>query len=713
MRRSAWLLPAFLLIVAAGLWFWWRAARPGAPSARSLGSSQEPDPLDRQLLVVQRFAPVFLQNRKPKRTRTDNGDAFEDHFVRVDYDGDWNGFDNSASLVEAASLGRDLSAHVYYGVQETERHYYIHFAYFHPRDPKWFAFHENDVEGGMVVVRKAASWSAQLERRQLVMVQAQAHNRFSYRKASELCMTAIDDAIGAAECGEGTDPTKTHPILVSQAGRGFPANHGHGTEIPRSRHSLSKDAFVYVPGEAPGVPSLPPAGAVVYKLVSLTGDRDGNGELDKRGEVASLPGLWDRRFDTRVYGRAATYKGLVDLEPLGHALQSGNECKANLPWGWFGIGSGVPHGMFFLDPARLEARATLARYGVDEPPGGGVYVSNVYRDGKRIKGICPAPTTAVFKCDCAHMKTAFDSSTSAGMDSLEAGPGCTLAPQELAPVVAAARVPPAARWSTCEELEQWVADDDREAVTRVGEPNQDSCALRVTAGSYLRLPSNAERVPLAGVSRLPRLFNPEKYAAVRVTARAAAGASFDLGGFWLHRGGSYDDGMATVPFFRRQQLAPGGWQTVTLALDDSPHVRGGDDVVFLALGPDVGPRLAVTSADPEPLEVGDLEIDTIELAPSAAVQALRAARPPLAVAGVEPTRVRFGEPVTIRGSGFVAEQCDLNFVTFGDAILKITGCTESSITVEANGVGEATVRVRTSGGRVAQAPQSLSIAVEP
>jgi hypothetical protein len=310
------------------------------------------------------------------------------------------------------------------------------------------------------------------------------------------------------------------------------------------------------------------------------------------------------------------------------------------------------------------------------------------------------------------MEAAFDSGTASGLDALEAGPGCTLVERALAPAIAGARIPLAARWSTCTELEAWVGEEDEDAVSRIGGgPDEESCALRVVGGSYLRLPANAERVPLESVSRLPWLFGPERYAAVRVRARAVQGTAYELGGFWLHRGGRYDDSLTTVPFFAGTALASAEWRTVTLALDDSPHVRG-DGVVFLALGPDASRRLAVTSAENEPFEPGGLEIDSIELVPRASFAPALAARAPLRVASVEPARARFGEAVTIRGGGF-AEACELNFVTFGDAVLKVTGCTGSSITVEANGVGEAAVRVRTSGGRLAEAPQRLAIEVEP
>jgi hypothetical protein len=297
--------------------------------------------------------------------------------------------------------------------------------------------------------------------------------------------------------------------------------------------------------------------------------------------------------------------------------------------------------MFFLDPARALARAMLARYGVEEPPGA-EYVSNVYLKGTRIPGASPVANEPEFKCDCAHMMTAFDSSTTWGMDSLEHGAGCTLVARELAPAVVA-RLPSATRWSTCEQLEEWVAQAEREAVERVGAPNDDSCALLVKGGTYLRLPSQAERIPLGEVSRLPRLFDPETYSAVRVTARMSGnGASYDLGGFWLHRGASYDESMATVPFFARQRLLAGAWQSVNLALGDSPHFRSGNDVVLLAIGPDVGTRFAITSAEVEPLEVGDLEIDAIELVPAASARGLLTALPPLAITGIDPARVASG-----------------------------------------------------------------------
>lgn len=711
-RRAVVGLTAVLLLVA-GLWVWRRSASgPAGPRARGLERQAEPGPLERQEIVAQAFAPVFLQKRKPNRTRTDNGDAFEDHFTRIDYDADWNGFDNSANLRNAQAAGRDLSAHVYHAVQETANYYYLHFAYFHPRDPKWFGVHENDVEGGMVVVKKTAVWGEQLESGQLVMAQAQAHNKYAYRRASELCVTALADPVHDAECGGSNAPHKTHPIFVSQAGRGTPWNHGHGTEIPKSRENLPEQAFVYFPGEAPGVPTIPPVGAVPYALVSLTGDRDGDGELDEEEPgVPSPPGLWDRRFDTRVFGRAASYPQLGNGTTIGHALQSADGCKANLPWGWHGSESNVPTGLFFLDPAHAQARATLAKYGVLEQPGTS-YVSNVYLADTRVEGTFP-PGPPDFDCSCDHMKAAFAVAPSNGMGPLELGPGCDLIERAVRPSLAP-RAPGVTRWSTCEELEQWLAPDERTSIQKMGEPNDPGCYLVLGEESYLRLPARADGFPLSEVSRLPLLFKPDQYSAVRVRARATKeSASFDLGGFWLHRGGTYEESMATVPFFARKRLRGGDWQESVLALGQSPHFRPGDDVVLLAVGQDVASRFAIASTEAETEQGGAFEIDSIELVAATATRDLAPAAQPLAITSVEPARVKYGEPVTIRGTGFAAHQCALNFVTFGDSILKILGCSASTLTVEANAVGITAVRVRVPGGRVAESSEKLTIEVEP
>ena len=80
-----------------------------------------------------------------------------DFITRFDYDGDWRGDNNwrNAYLF-------DLPGYVYYSVIESSRHYFITYAFYHPRDytarpyegfaPK--TEHENDLEGCTVTVEK-------------------------------------------------------------------------------------------------------------------------------------------------------------------------------------------------------------------------------------------------------------------------------------------------------------------------------------------------------------------------------------------------------------------------------------------------------------------------------------------------------------------------------------------------------------------------------
>ena len=95
--------------------------------------------------LAHHYAPVIRQ-----------GVASDQDFITaVDFDGDWIGNDNWEN--QPAS---DLSAHVYYSVMETETHWFLLYALFHPRDytrdpcEESEGCHENDLESIQVVVVK-------------------------------------------------------------------------------------------------------------------------------------------------------------------------------------------------------------------------------------------------------------------------------------------------------------------------------------------------------------------------------------------------------------------------------------------------------------------------------------------------------------------------------------------------------------------------------
>ena len=99
-------------------------------------------------------APIHYQD-------TNSSNYLADYITRVDYDGDWiatNNWDNLSRF--------PLTAHVYYSVVESCSHWYIIYAFFHPRD--WTNMpsgseHENDMEGFLSIVRKDGSRYGRLE----------------------------------------------------------------------------------------------------------------------------------------------------------------------------------------------------------------------------------------------------------------------------------------------------------------------------------------------------------------------------------------------------------------------------------------------------------------------------------------------------------------------------------------------------------------------
>src|SRR6185503_3510720 len=73
--------------------------------------------------VAARFAPIFYQalGDKPR----------SDYITNCDFDGDWRG-DNNWEHTDDRNF--PLRAYIYYSVSETETHFFIHYAVFHPRD---------------------------------------------------------------------------------------------------------------------------------------------------------------------------------------------------------------------------------------------------------------------------------------------------------------------------------------------------------------------------------------------------------------------------------------------------------------------------------------------------------------------------------------------------------------------------------------------------
>ena len=99
-------------------------------------------------------APYHLQD-------TDSSNPSADYLSTVNFDGAWRTNDNWENQPRYPLVGV-----AYYAVAETASHWLLTYAYYHPRD--WInfpeiGFHENDLEGVLLVVRRDGSPQGTLE----------------------------------------------------------------------------------------------------------------------------------------------------------------------------------------------------------------------------------------------------------------------------------------------------------------------------------------------------------------------------------------------------------------------------------------------------------------------------------------------------------------------------------------------------------------------
>lgn len=318
---------------------------------------------DRQ--IAARFAPVFHQ-------ALGSSPRF-DYITRVDFDDDWRGDNN---WVNAADERWTLGATVYFNVAETVTHYFIHYAVFHPRDYKGgnvrgvllsqilregairhgdydptglaeaaVLAHENDMEGALVVVEKAAGLFGSTR---VVFVETLAHNQFlQYPVERRLFGRRDDRALVEDE----------HPVLyIEPKGHGIEAFHGgdqleEATGVVVYRHTGE-------PGEPTGLLASGAAEEVGYDLVSMAETlwpfaRDRYGEL--------YGGSFDYRDWTLEVldsdDNPASHEILLgDVGSLINGAVGGRN-MARPPWGWYDQDeTDRRQGEWFLLPAETVKR---------------------------------------------------------------------------------------------------------------------------------------------------------------------------------------------------------------------------------------------------------------------------------------------------------------------------------------------------------------------
>ena len=245
-----------------------------------------------------------------------------DYITHFNFDGDYNGKNNWENMAAFSSV----PAHVYYAVSETETHYYLHYALFHPRDwHEWLAAdrHENDLEGLSLLVRKRGRYG------QLIAMETLAHDQFYQYRA--------DGSVASG--GESLDGTVS--LFDQRHPRVFVEAKGHGIYACDSRCDSAPggDGIVYFEG---GAAESPLGGdgdytqRVSYALIAF----DADGSLDGN------QGFWHRRndiCDTCMFGAWGKLRG-----------DNFGENKAKTAWAWDDPDDGeVYAGSMLCDPALL------------------------------------------------------------------------------------------------------------------------------------------------------------------------------------------------------------------------------------------------------------------------------------------------------------------------------------------------------------------------
>ncbi len=170
-----------------------------------------------------------------------------DFITAVDYDGDWACLNNWENLRRG-----DLGAVVYYSVQATDTHYYVGYYFYHPRDDAeiWLDRHENDLEGIMLCIPRAADGFAAPE-----MMYTQGHGNVYFYFAGDGsgvemlagsnhggAMALLGDRPHIYICPNGTlynqghsvESADHHSVYWSVGGSGVRYYHGGLAETPRS-----------------------------------------------------------------------------------------------------------------------------------------------------------------------------------------------------------------------------------------------------------------------------------------------------------------------------------------------------------------------------------------------------------------------------------------------------------------------------------------------
>ena len=332
---------------------------PAAPAAQN----PAPGMTQRELEIrdiAERFAPV-LHHRMA-------GTAEEHRFdypTNFDFDGDWTGNNNWAN---GGDPKYKLWSFVYYSVIESEDHYFIHYALYHPRD--WSVVqstydtildkvqskvgdvfgstarkeaefnHENDLEGALVIVDKWAPGGPQP-----VAVETVAHNHL----LRSLSADAADLHITSGEHGQQLQLEDGHPILYVESQK-------HGIHAWTDEQSNAQEPILVLRYGKPVEFSRVSGYSATYELIPIakTWWKHAQETHEPNLTFGTVVDFGDRFCDVPGARRPACALGTVGAAIRGDYLRPN---AASAPWNWIDLDDkDLPLGAWFFDPILILKR---------------------------------------------------------------------------------------------------------------------------------------------------------------------------------------------------------------------------------------------------------------------------------------------------------------------------------------------------------------------
>jgi len=241
-----------------------------------------------RLELAYRWAPIHYQD--VDRTGSDGMGGRADYITAIDLDGEWNTLNNWENAARYP-----LTAHGYYSVVETDSHWYIVYAFYHPRD--WTDVklgpidkikardHENDLEGLLAIVKRP-NRSGGDRFGQLLGIITVAHSDFySFVPRGSPLRNGREDIDGTLEMEmwDGRD----HPKTAQES-------KGHGLKAWPKVKIEGGDGVVYYPSRRKAEePEHPNDRRVLYKLV----------------DIFDTGGLWSRRENRETFASYGKFRG--------------------------------------------------------------------------------------------------------------------------------------------------------------------------------------------------------------------------------------------------------------------------------------------------------------------------------------------------------------------------------------------------------------------